>query len=441
MTQALKHTPPPPQADEQPLPGLHRKPLTEAQRLEAVRRLQDQAEHRIKIGLDLFKAAEQHTSQHRKLLKELQEERFELYEKMQQEMTQSFNQYDQWVAQLEANVAASVERLEARIDALEAAWEQSQHRLHQTIERAEAMAAESKQLMQALEQRVVAATKAMRDKHLAKPASDTSAASNGDALVEAQVDRPFHSLTAARVPASSPQPVASLDRPPFNEGHRPATPTVTPAAPIDLQGMLAASRRRRASMQASTIELADESTEVTATLTVPEADEKPVIERLVIDVPTSHAAAIIENLDQHSASVPSAAEVAPGIAPDVSPEAMPEAQAVVDALPAISDDPCMLPPAFEAEGQSPDQADMLRAIADQVNRAAVVIRETTSDIKPLAQPTVAHDQPSVHTPKQQEAAALPSEEKYMPPTATKPANPDELKTFFIDILERLRDKP
>lgn len=459
MTQAINQPQRPPEYDdEQPLPGLHRNPLTESQRLEAVRRLQDQAEHRIRIGLDLFKAAEAHTSQHRRLLKELQDERFELYEKMQREMTQSFDQYEQWIGQIEQNIANSVDRLEARIDALQAAWENSQQQVQQLMQRSDAMVAKANGLLTELEKRVLAATQT------AKAKRDATATNTPPAPPA----RPVESLTAATLPASTPPAMTSLERPAFNADHKPATPMVAPAQAIDLQSMLAASRRRRAEAKASTIEVAADHAPLTATIRTP--DEQDAAEaKHVIEVPTRHAPTIIKDLSPPEAKsetlreakteaiaeaspeptleiVPEVAgaqsdtqsladapaEVVSNAAADASPDEAFVAAPDVAALNAIADDPCMLPPVFEEAGDSPDQAAMLREVADQVNRAAHVLSETSRDVETASKAAGAVA-----------ADALDDEDDYVEnerytPAPKSPATTPELKHFFIDIIERMR---
>lgn len=121
------------------LPGLPRKPLTPQQQTEALQRVQAQAEQRVKLGMQLFKAAEAHVSQHRDALTQIKAEQDRLRTEIQDDVTKTLHQYDQWVGQIDESFTKAIRTLTERLDKIEAEAGASQARLESMVKRAEAL--------------------------------------------------------------------------------------------------------------------------------------------------------------------------------------------------------------------------------------------------------------------------------------------------------------
>ena len=117
------------------LPGLPRVNLTPEQRLDALHRVQAQAEQRVKLGVTLFKAAEAHTSQYRKVLDELKAEQQEFRREIQNDAARTLHGYGQWMGDMEKDVANSLKSLEDRMGKLQSEWSQTQVRIEQMMKR------------------------------------------------------------------------------------------------------------------------------------------------------------------------------------------------------------------------------------------------------------------------------------------------------------------
>lgn len=123
----------------QALPGLPRTGLTPQQQLEALARVQNQAEQRVKLGLQLFKAAEAHTSSQRDILDELAAEREKFREELTQDVTRSLHAFDQWIGQMDDTFTQAFLTLEERVDAVEQRLSESQSHLHKMISQTQKM--------------------------------------------------------------------------------------------------------------------------------------------------------------------------------------------------------------------------------------------------------------------------------------------------------------
>ena len=96
-----------------PLPGLPEMSLTPQQQAEALRRIQNQTEQRVKLGVQLFKAAEARVSQHQALLDRIRAEQEQFRARFTQDMVKSFQTYDQWVGQIDETLTDALRELEA----------------------------------------------------------------------------------------------------------------------------------------------------------------------------------------------------------------------------------------------------------------------------------------------------------------------------------------
>ena len=122
-----------------PLPGLPRGPLTAQQQQEAVRRTQAQAEQRVKLGLQLFKAAEAHTRQQQDMLAQLKGEQEKLRVELQDDVARSIHAYDQWVGRIDESFTNAIQELEKKVGVLQNQWSGTQDRVEAMMKRSEAL--------------------------------------------------------------------------------------------------------------------------------------------------------------------------------------------------------------------------------------------------------------------------------------------------------------
>lgn len=134
------------------LPGVPRQPLTPTQQLEALRRVQAQAEQRIKLGTQLFKAAEAHATQQKVLIDEVRQDQQRLRAEVQEDVARSLQAYDQWVGRIDENFTRAMQSLEAKIARLESQWTATADRMEALMRRAEALLEQSRSMLEAAQQ-------------------------------------------------------------------------------------------------------------------------------------------------------------------------------------------------------------------------------------------------------------------------------------------------
>ncbi|MBL4699814.1 MAG: hypothetical protein JKX85_01015 [Phycisphaeraceae bacterium] len=130
------------------LPGLPKRPLTAEQQLDAISRVQSQAESRVELGLKLFKAAENHTRSQQQMLEQIKTEQKQLRDQVQEDVARSLQTYDQWVGQIDDNFTKSMQQLESKIERLQENWMATQTRIEAMLERSAEMFAQSNNLPQ-----------------------------------------------------------------------------------------------------------------------------------------------------------------------------------------------------------------------------------------------------------------------------------------------------
>lgn len=130
-----------------PLPGLPRQSLTPKQQLEALQRLQDRAEQRVKLGVQLFKAAEAHVAGQQAQLGTLKAEHEQLRERLEGDFKSSMESYDRWLAASEERTIARLGKIEQQMAALREDQASSHQTITQLVKRAEAMLSQAKTLM------------------------------------------------------------------------------------------------------------------------------------------------------------------------------------------------------------------------------------------------------------------------------------------------------
>jgi hypothetical protein len=130
------------------LPGVPKRPLDAQQQLEALRRTQAQAEQRVKLGVQLFKAAEARTAQHRDDVEQLRKEQDQLRQQLQQDIARSFQSYDQWIAKVDDTLTNSLKSIEDRIELLQSRWKETEQRIETMMDRSQTLLSQSADMMQ-----------------------------------------------------------------------------------------------------------------------------------------------------------------------------------------------------------------------------------------------------------------------------------------------------
>lgn len=148
MSQALRLVP------TGKLPGLPTGPLSPQQQMEALRRVQAQAEQRVALGLQLFKAAEAYATKHQDMIQQLRQEQDGLRQQMETDVARSLRRYDDWIGKVDRDLAQAVVGIEQKIQQVQTQWGQIQKRVEHLVSRAEQMLDQSRCLMERLADQV-----------------------------------------------------------------------------------------------------------------------------------------------------------------------------------------------------------------------------------------------------------------------------------------------
>lgn len=124
-------------------------PVTDQQQFEALQKVQAQAQQRVKLSMQLLKAAESRVALHTDVLGQLKIEQSQLREQVNEDVTKSLHQYDQWIGQIDEHFTDALRALEQRMDAMQAEWSQSRERLDGMMSRSEALLDQSRYLLAA----------------------------------------------------------------------------------------------------------------------------------------------------------------------------------------------------------------------------------------------------------------------------------------------------
>ncbi len=129
------------------LPGLPRRALTAAEQAAALQRVQQQADQRLKLGLQLFKAAEAQTTQQHALLDVVKQEQTQLRQEIREDVARSLRDYDLWVGALEKRLVERLDEHEQKLKDLEESWTRIDNRLQTTMLRAETLLDQTRYLL------------------------------------------------------------------------------------------------------------------------------------------------------------------------------------------------------------------------------------------------------------------------------------------------------
>ncbi len=168
------------------LPGLPRSPLTAEQQLEAVQRMQAQAEHRVKLGVQLYKAAEAHLAGHHEQLAALKREQGALQEKIEADVAQSFRVYDQYLSKSEEKTLARLDAVEGQIREVTEQQMTVTDRMDELIQRSESLLGQAKKYFAATAKASQSTTQAV-DQAMARANEAVAIASEKPAMPDEHV--------------------------------------------------------------------------------------------------------------------------------------------------------------------------------------------------------------------------------------------------------------
>ncbi len=192
------------------LPGFNRQPLTPEQQMQALKRVQAQAEQRVKLGMQLFKAAEARLSSQTDIVQQIKTLQKQLREQVNNDVAKSLHQYDQWIGQIDESFTTAIRKLEEKVDAVQANISKSEARMRDMLDRAEAMLDQSRCLLE--QQSLKLPQMPNPTNHVAPPAAKP----------------PPPPVSAG--PVAAPGPVAA--QAPAPKPAPPAAKAGTPAAPV-----------------------------------------------------------------------------------------------------------------------------------------------------------------------------------------------------------------
>ena len=129
----------PPNSGAELLLGLPKQPLSPQQQMEALRKVQSQAEQRVKLGMQLFKAAEARVGEQRDVLSAIKVHQKQLQDHVSEDVAKTLQQYDQWMGKIDERFTQSMRDLEQRFDRLETSVNDSQQKIEKMMKRAESM--------------------------------------------------------------------------------------------------------------------------------------------------------------------------------------------------------------------------------------------------------------------------------------------------------------
>lgn len=212
-------------------PGLPRKPLSPENQLQALRLVQDQAEHRVNLGMQLFKAAESHTAHQQELIEEIKTHQEQMRHEMQNDIASSLQTYDQWMATFDENFTRKLQRLEEKLDekvnTLNGKWETTQKRIHEMVHRAEALLNLSRRMLKTAVQTPPTTPPPAKPQSKPSPAPATYAVATPPTQKFLPHSKPADPPARKTTPKETPKPNSVT--PPTPTAHRADTPQSTKA--------------------------------------------------------------------------------------------------------------------------------------------------------------------------------------------------------------------
>lgn len=121
------------------LAKMPRRPMSTEQQAAALEKVSQQATQRVKLGQQLFEAAEAKLKAHQKLLDEINAQQSKLREQVQEDVAKSLQSYDQWMGKIDESFTKAIRELNHRLEGLEAKIDMSKGEMEAMIEKAAAL--------------------------------------------------------------------------------------------------------------------------------------------------------------------------------------------------------------------------------------------------------------------------------------------------------------
>ncbi|MBX2851731.1 MAG: hypothetical protein KTR15_08305 [Phycisphaeraceae bacterium] len=129
------------------LAKMPRRPLSVEQQAVALEKVQQQATQRVKLGQQLFEAADARLKQHQKILDEINGQQAILREQVQDDVAKSLQTYDQWMGRIDESFTKSIRGLTQRLDQLEERVDGAQNEMQDMLAKAGALLQQTQDLL------------------------------------------------------------------------------------------------------------------------------------------------------------------------------------------------------------------------------------------------------------------------------------------------------
>lgn len=114
-------------------------PVSVNEQLDALRQVQTQAEERVQLGMQLFKAAENRLSTQKQVLDKFKQDNDAMREEVREDVARSLQQYDQWLGQMDDRLTQSMQDLESRLDTIQTEWAETKNTIQKMVSRVESL--------------------------------------------------------------------------------------------------------------------------------------------------------------------------------------------------------------------------------------------------------------------------------------------------------------
>lgn len=121
------------------LAKMPRRPMSPEQQTAALQMVQQQATDRVKLGQQLFDAADAKLKEHQQVLEEINQQQQILREQVQEDVAKSLLAYDQWMGKIDESFTSAIDKLNRRIDSMELRVDASRGEMESMIEKAAAL--------------------------------------------------------------------------------------------------------------------------------------------------------------------------------------------------------------------------------------------------------------------------------------------------------------
>ena len=129
------------------LAKMPRRPLTAEQQASAIDKVQQQASQRVKLGQQLFEAADARLKQHQQVLDEINDQQRILREQVQDDVAKSLQTYDQWMGRIDESFTKAIRDMTQRLDQLEERVDGSQGEMQDMLGKAAALLEQTQSLL------------------------------------------------------------------------------------------------------------------------------------------------------------------------------------------------------------------------------------------------------------------------------------------------------